>query len=98
MGVSGDVVELRRRLIVLRGPGLSAIHADGGTAVIAIDEPIGIGGIDPEAVMIAMWSGKQIERLAAIARAESTRIQNVDSVRGFRVGEDVREVPCALAI
>src|SRR4029077_3400236 len=52
--VGGDVVELRGRLVILRGPIFSPVHGDGGTAVVAVDEAIGIVGINPEGVVVAV--------------------------------------------
>src|SRR3974390_1729874 len=36
-----DVVELRGRLIILRGPVLATVYAYGGPAVVGVDHPIG---------------------------------------------------------
>ncbi len=53
--VVGDhVIELGGWLVVLRGPVLPAIGADGCAAVIGINEPLRIGWIDPQAVIVAM--------------------------------------------
>src|SRR4051812_19873018 len=98
MIVSRDVIELRRRLVVLCSPGLSAIDADRGAAIVAVDQAIGVSGIDPESVMIAMRRGQKFEALAAIARPKGSRVQNVNRIGRFRVSENVREVPGALAI
>jgi len=52
--VGSHVVELRRRLIILRGPILAAVDGNGCAAVIAVDDAIGIAGIDPETVVVAV--------------------------------------------
>ena len=62
--VGGDVVELRGRLVVLSGPALAAVGGDGCAAVVAVDHALGIGGIDPEAVVVAMRSADRRESLA----------------------------------
>ena len=60
--VGGDVVELRGRLVVLRGPVFAAVDADGGAAVVAVDHAICVVGIDPQGVMIAVRSVEACER------------------------------------
>ena len=60
--VGGDVIELRGGLVVLLGPGLAAVDGDGDAAVVAVDQALRIGGIDPQAVMIAVRRGQQVER------------------------------------
>src|SRR5438094_5868509 len=52
--IGGDVIELRRGLVVLRAPGLAPVNADGGAAVVAVDHALRVGGIDPQAVMITV--------------------------------------------
>ena len=47
--VGGDVVELRGWLRVLARPGDAAVDGDGGAAIVAVDDALGIGGIDPSA-------------------------------------------------
>jgi len=64
--VGGDVVKLRGRLIVLRSPVFAAVDADGGAAVVAVDHAIGIVGIDPESVIVAMGGIEACEGLAAV--------------------------------
>src|SRR5206468_4619534 len=48
----GDVVELRRRLVVLSGPGDAAVVGDVGPAVVALDHALRIVGRDPETVVV----------------------------------------------
>src|SRR6266568_7784883 len=57
--IGGDVIELRGWLVVLRTPTLAAINADGSAAVISVNHALRIHGIDPQAVMVAMWSGQK---------------------------------------
>ena len=64
--IGGHVIELRRGLGVLAAPGLAAIHGNGCAAVVAVDHPPGICGIDPQAVMVAMWRRQQLQALAGV--------------------------------
>src|SRR2546429_3204559 len=48
--VDGDVIELRCRLVVLRSPAPAAIDGNRRAAVVAIDQPPGIAGVDPQRV------------------------------------------------
>ena len=57
--IGRHVIELRRGLVVLRGPGLAAIDSDGRAAIVAVNHSHGIRGIDPEAVVIAMRRWQQ---------------------------------------
>ena len=52
--VGVDAIELRRRLVVDRRPGLAAVAAHAGAAVVAFDHTVRIGGIDPEVVVVAV--------------------------------------------
>ena len=52
--VGDNVIELRGRLVKLSGPVSAAVDGNGGAAVVAVDDAIGIVGIDPQAVMIAV--------------------------------------------
>ena len=52
--VGRHVVELRRRLVVLRRPALSAIHSDRRPAIVAVNHSRRIYRIDPQSVMIAV--------------------------------------------
>src|SRR2546429_8239188 len=94
--VGGHVVELRRRLIALRGPVLATVDGDGGAAVIAVDHAIGIVGIDPQAVMIAVGGIEAFERFAAIVRTEQAGVGDVHLVGIFGVRPNVGEIPGTL--
>src|SRR5207245_1059252 len=59
LAVGDDVVELRRRLVVHGAPGLAAVHADGGAAIVAVDDAFRVSRINPQAVMVAVWRGQQ---------------------------------------
>ncbi len=90
------MVELRRRLVVLRRPALAAIDRDRRAAIVRVDHAIRILRIDPEAVMIAMRRGQKVERLATVGGTEQAGVQHVNRIRTLRVGKNMREVPRTL--
>ena len=94
--VRGDVIKLRGWLIHLRGPIFAAIHGNGGAAIVAVDHAIGIIGIDPQTVMVAVRSGDAFERFASIDGTIQPGVGDIDFVGIFRVGPQVREIPGAL--
>src|SRR5256884_3192492 len=94
--VHGDVIELRRRLIVLRSPALAAIDGDGRAAVIAVDQPPRIARVYPQRVMITVRRRQQLEILAAVGGAKGARVEHVYGIECDRIGEDVRVVPGTL--
>src|SRR5262249_25001189 len=94
--VGGDVIELRRRLVVLRGPVLATVHADGRDAVVAVDQAILVGGVDPQSMVIAVRRAQALEGLAAIDRAVQPGVGNIYSASVLRIGPHVREIPSAL--
>ena len=56
--IVSNVVELGGRLVVLGGPGLAAIDAHRRPPIITVNHALGINGVDPEGVMVAMRSGQ----------------------------------------
>ena len=62
------MIKLRGRLIILRGPILAAVDGNRRAAVVAVDQAIGIVGIDPQAMVVAVGSVEAFEGLAAIVR------------------------------
>src|SRR5207249_1539850 len=95
--VHRHAVELRGRLVVLRGPGPAAVVGDGGAAVVAEDHPAGIVRIDPQVVVVAVRHGQVREALPAVGRLVHVDVGQVDRVGVLRVGVDPRVVPRALA-
>src|SRR5262249_38483307 len=95
--VSNHVIELRGRLIVLRGPGLAAVSGYGCATIVAIDHALGIVGINPQAMMISVRRRQQVERAAGICGAKHSGIQHIDGVCCFGIGKDVGEIPGALS-
>ena len=47
-----DVIELRKRQVAHKSPGLAAVPADGNTAVIAEDQMTRVVGVDPEGMVV----------------------------------------------
>jgi hypothetical protein len=45
--VGGHMIELRGGLVILRGPVFAAVNGNGGATVIAVDQAIGIVGVNP---------------------------------------------------
>ena len=73
MIVAGDVIELRGGLIILLRPFFAAVDGDGDAAIIAIDHAVGIGGIDPQAVVIAVRRGQQVKSFCRHRSSETRR-------------------------
>ena len=96
--VGSDMVELRGRLVHHAGPTGAAVGRNGRAPIVAVDQALGIVGIDPQPVVVAMRRAQWSERFARIDRTVSSRVQDVNDVRIFGVGEDVGVVPCALAV
>src|SRR5207248_8375777 len=90
--VHGDVIELRRRLIVLLSPTLAAIDGDGRAAVIAVDQAPGIARVHPQRVMIAVRRRRQLEILAAVGGARGARVEHVYGIGCDRRGGEGRVV------
>ena len=95
--IDNYVVELRGRLIILRRPVQPAIGADVSAAIIGVDEPLGIGWINPESVIVAVRRRKLREGLAAVDGAIRACIKDVNDIRIFRIRKHMRVVPGALA-
>src|SRR5207247_8886003 len=91
--VRSDVIELRGRLVVLRGPISAAVNRDGGTAVVAVDQAIGILRIDPQSVMIAVRRVEALESLASVDGPIKPGVGDVHLVRILRVRPNVGEIP-----
>ena len=91
------MVELRRGLVELGGPGLAAVHSDGRATIVAVDHALGLRRIDPQPVVVAVGGGQQLEALAAIDGTEGAGVQGVDRVQGLGIRHQVAEVPGPLA-
>src|SRR6185437_15600811 len=96
--VDVDVVELRRRLVVLRAPRFAAILADARSAVVARDHDRGVPGIDPEHMHVAMRRMQRLEGVAAVGGFENTgNFGRVDRIDRLRISVNAREVPGPLS-
>ncbi len=67
--VHGHVVELADRQR-RRDPGLAAVVRDVDAAVVGADHPLGVRGIDPQVVVVAVAEEHLLERLAAVDALE----------------------------
>src|SRR5437016_2867938 len=67
--IGGDVIELRGWLVVDGAPALASVDGNCRAAVVAIDEALGIGGINPQGVIIAVGRANGSEGLATIVGA-----------------------------
>src|SRR6266478_5005185 len=95
--VRSHVVKLRGRLIVNAGPALRAIGRDSGAAVVPVDQALRIGWIDPKPVIVAVRNAQRVKGFPAIVGTIDAGIQDVDGVRGFWIGKNVRVIPGTLA-
>ena len=95
--VGGDPVELRGRLIVLCGPGPAAVEADRRPAVVAHDHAVGIVGVDPQVVVVAVGYMHARKVLAPVGGLVHLDVGQVNDVRVLRIGVDPGVVPGALA-
>ena len=93
--VDDDVVELRRRLVVLRAPALPAVDGDGHAAVVRVRHVARVLRVDPELVVVAVRGRQRRERAPAVDRLHDRRVHDVHDVRVRRIGGDVHVVPRA---
>src|SRR5271169_4423351 len=91
------MVELGCRLVVYAGPALAAVRGNGRASVVAVDQALGIRGVDPERVIVPVGHTYPAERLAAVIGSVGSRIKDVHRVGSLRIGENVRVVPGTLA-
>src|ERR1700733_7427638 len=73
--VRSDVVELRSRLIVLRGPRFGAVGRDSCAAVISVDQAVGICRVDPQTMIVAVGRVNRGECPAAVVRTIRRGVQ-----------------------
>src|SRR5258708_38979099 len=91
------MVELPCGLVVLRGPILAAVDGNGCAAVIAVDDAIGIVGIDPETMMVAVGRIEAFECLATAVRTEQASVDDLDVIQIRGAGPNVCQVEGAHA-
>ena len=95
--VQRKAVKFGGRLIELAAPGTASVEGDTGAAVVALYHEVGIVGVDPEHVGIAMRHTDAGESFAPIDGLHEADIEVVDRVFVFGVGINARVVPGALA-
>ena len=78
--VGNDMVKLRCGLVIHAGPGIAAVSGNSGAAVVAIRETLGIGGIDPQRVIISVRRADSAEGLASVIRSIHRSVQDVHRI------------------
>ncbi len=83
--VASNVIELRNR----QGwgmPGLAAVGRDVHAAIVAVDDPLRVLGIDPNVVMIAVVRAFNLfDRFAAIDRSQQVNLREIDDIGVARI-------------
>ena len=92
------MVELGRRLVTLRGPACASVRAHIGAAVVGLNHPVRIIGIDPQPVIVAMRNADRPEGLSTIVGAVHACVENVDTIHGAGIGKNMRVVKGPLAV
>ena len=92
--VGGDVVELRRRLVVPRTPRLAAVDRDDGSLVGGDEDDVGIVRVDPEALIVVATgrAADRLERAATVGGLPHHDGTGKDNVRVVRVYLDLGEI------
>ena len=92
-----DPVKLGGGLVVLAAPGFAAIDRNGPAAVVGIDHKVGIPGINPKAMMVAVDVLRKILKgFPSIDRFGRPRIQNINGIFVNRIGKHMGVIPGAL--
>src|SRR5262249_21001721 len=73
----------------------SAVEGDAGAAVIALDHAVGVVGVYPGGVVVAVRLGDSNEGFAGVGGFPELEVKNPDGVGVLRVGKDVHIVPGA---
>ena len=92
----GDVVELRRREILI-GPGFRAVGRDRRAAVVPQDHALRIVGRDPQGVRVAVQHVDLPERATPVPRPVEDHVGRVHGVGVLGVGGELHVVPGAHA-
>ena len=93
--VHDHMVELRRGLVVLRAPALSAIERNRRPTVVGVDQEARVLRIDPELMVVAVRRLECRERSASVNGFHHRRVHHIDDVSVLRIGRDVHVVPRA---
>src|SRR5579884_2258553 len=96
--IIGDhVIELPGGLVVPGAPGFAAVEGDGGALIGSEHHVQGIGGIDPDLVIIvaAGRAADDAEIPAAVAQFIKRHVRNVDDIGVVGIDSDAVEIPGA---
>ena len=93
--IGGDVIELRRGLVVLRAPAVAAIHRHRHATVVGVDHVAAVARVDPELMIITVRGLDHLESPAAVDRLEHRRIHDPHDVGVLRIGGELHVVPAA---
>src|SRR5947208_15719095 len=76
------MVQLRRRLVIPRAPGLAAVHSDDRALIRTQKNDVGIVGIDPNVLIIvpAGRAAPALPRFAAVRRFPTNYTRRVDNL------------------
>ena len=91
--VSGDMIKLRRGLVVNRRPCGSAVEGHTGATVIALDHALWVTWINPEIVVVSVWCGHFCKGAASVHGLPGLDVQDVQRFRVLRVSIDVAVIP-----
>ena len=86
-------IKLRRRLVVDRRPSDTTVVGDIGTPVVPLNHPLVVIWIDPDIMVIPMWSTNTLERTTSIDRSHGWRIHYPNDISILRIGKDLHVVP-----
>ena len=90
--VDCDVVKLTHGKVVHKGPVVPAVAADVESPIVAVDEVIGVGGVNVQGVMIrvhpTIWQD-DVKRAATVRRLRHHAPQAVDVVLVGRIAVDL---------
>src|SRR5579864_5415889 len=93
--VNGQVIELRRGLVIPTAPRVARVHAHARALVTAKNHPLGIGGINPER-MVVVASGRTLdgdESFSRVGRAIDRNVWYINRVRIFGIDINFAKIP-----
>ena len=94
--VNVEAIKLRRFLVVNARPTLATVVRHAGAAVIAFNHAPGVGGVDPQVVVVTVRCRHFGEVNATIGGLPHLQIGDVDGVDLGRVSKHVGVVPGAM--
>ena len=90
--VGVNSVDLRSRLVILRGPGLAAIVRNVRATVVRLDHRVAVTRADPDVVVVTVRRGHPGHRPAAVRRFPKPLRARIDDVGVRRIGAERRVV------